>query len=353
MTDPASNGPAAGGPALGGPPSGEVKLRSANFRKAREKSWARLDEIVSRLDSRGFKSLTAQEAMELPLLYQSAVSSLALARHLFLDQSLVDYLENLATRGHLAVYGPRQSLWAVLGDLFNRDLPRATRALKIPLLIAFLAFLSGVASGFFQVLDQPLAFYDLIPEAIAGFRGPETSSQALKDVIFAPFSGFEKSFVDFAGYLFRHNSLVAFLAFALGFALGVPTIVILYDNGVAMGAFLAIHWEKGLTLDFLGWVAIHGTTELGAIILAGAAGLGVAERILFPGERTRRENLAQEGHVAVAAMVGAVFMLLVAGLIEGGLRQLIANTFLRLFVGIGTLSLWAYYFAFFGREEKE
>ncbi|MDR2142278.1 MAG: stage II sporulation protein M [Deltaproteobacteria bacterium] len=329
-----------------------LTLRSAVFRKSREKSWEKLDKLITQLDRRGLKALSAQEAMELPLLYQSAVSSLALARHISLDQSLRAYLESLVLRGYIAVYGPRQSFEEILGSFFARDFPRAVRRLKWPILIAALALISGLLTGFFQVLADPAAFHHLVSEDLAGGRGPNSSPQfLLEEVIFAPWPGFEKSFIVFASYLFEHNSFVTFLAFGLGFALGAPTVVILFQNGQILGAMLAIHWSKDIALEFIGWVAIHGVTELTAVVLAGAAGLGVAERIFFPGERSRLENLAREGPTAVAAMVGVIFMLLLAGLIEGGFRQLVGSTPLRLFFAGLSLFGWLYYFLFFGRED--
>ena len=41
----------------------------------------------------------------------------------------------------------------------------------------------------------------------------------------------------FAAQLFSHNSGIAIFAFALGFALGIPTAVLLIYNGVYLGSF--------------------------------------------------------------------------------------------------------------------
>ncbi|MDR1872923.1 MAG: stage II sporulation protein M [Deltaproteobacteria bacterium] len=331
----------------------ELKLKSAVFRQKREASWLRLDALITQLEKRSFKSLTASEALELPLLYQTAISSLALARRLFIDISLIDYLENLALRGHFAVYGPRKSFMEVLTDFFARDFPRAVRALKLPVLLAFLALFSGVAAGFLEVASDESAFYSLVPAELAGDRGPAAPVSRLRDeIIFAPWAGFEESFIHFASYLFERNSFVAFLAFGLGFALGVPTVFVLFNNGQILGAMTAVHWRKDIALDFIGWVSIHGVTELLAIILAGGAGLGVAIRILFPGRQSRLDSLAHSGPQVAAVMVGATFMLLVAGFIEGGLRQLVGFTFPRFFIAGLTLFAWAYYFLLFGKEDQ-
>jgi uncharacterized membrane protein SpoIIM required for sporulation len=327
-------------------------LRSALFRKNREKSWERLEILVSRLDQKGVGSLTPEEATELPLLYQSAVSSLALARNIVLDRNLTLYLENLVLRGYIAVYGPRKEFWEVIRNFFSRDFPRSVRYLKWHILIIMGFFAVGLASGFLEVTSNPESFHRFVPMSFTDLRGPtSTAEDLLEDEIFAPWPGFEKSFISFASYIFERNSQVAFLSFGFGFALGIPTVIIIFDNGQALGAMMAIHYQNGITVEFIGWLSIHGVTELLAIFIAGAAGLGVAQKFIFAGRKRRLPNLAREGHTSASAMVGVVFMLLVAGLIEGGFRQLLGSTFLRFFVASLSLFMWLYYFIFFGRED--
>ena len=85
-----------------------------------------------------------------------------------------------------------------------------------------------------------------------------------------------------------------------------------------------------LTVDFLGWLSIHGVTELGALVLFAAGGLVIAEKMLFPGRYSRIENLAMHGRLAAQMAVGAVLMLFVAAILEGGFRQLVAEHALAL-----------------------
>lgn len=49
-----------------------------------------------------------------------------------------------------------------------------------------------------------------------------------------------------------------------------------------MGSLHAVFWDKGLGYEFTGWLVIHGTTELFAIILAGAAGFVIGGAVAFP-----------------------------------------------------------------------
>ena len=141
------------------------------------------------------------------------------------------------------------------------------------------------------------------------------------------------------------------MAFGLGFIAGVPTLMLLVYQGLIFGAFLALHADRGLTVEFLGWVSIHGVTEFGAIVLCGAGGLIVAGSVLFPGTEARLDNLTRTGRAAARLAVGAVGLFFVAGLIEGGLRQLVASTGGRFAIAALTAALWLLYFLRAGRTD--
>jgi hypothetical protein len=134
------------------------------------------------------------------------------------------------------------------------------------------------------------------------------------------------------------------LAFALGFALGVPSIVLLLMNGAMLGAVLHVFISKGLGFEFGGWLLIHGVTELFAIVLAGAAGMRIGWAVAFPGDRSRLEAISETGRAAGAAMMGVVIMLLLAGLLEGFGRQLIVNDWARYAIAAATALIWGLYF---------
>ena len=81
----------------------KLTLRSAEFRKGRERAWRQLDDMVSRIETGGISSLSAEELQRLPLLYRAAMSSLSVARYIALDRNLLLYLENLTLRSYLVV----------------------------------------------------------------------------------------------------------------------------------------------------------------------------------------------------------------------------------------------------------
>jgi uncharacterized membrane protein SpoIIM required for sporulation len=329
---------------------GELVLKSSEFRKGREASWRDLEVLIDRVERRGAGALSLEELQRLPILYRAALSSLSVARSIALDRNLLLYLENLALRAFLCVYGPRLDVRAGIGAFFARDLPAAVRAARWHILIAALAVIVGVAAGFLLAVQDESWVSTLVPSGLAGGRGASSTRADLYDKeIFGPWPGFAASFGVFANVLFSHNTAVGLLAFGLGLAAGVPSVMLMVYQGLTLGAFLALHYNRDLTVDFLGWISIHGVTELTAIVLFAAAGLLIADKLLFPGRYSRIESLALHGRQAGHIAVGAVIMLFIAAFLEGGCRQLVASTPWRFLIGFATAVFWVAYFGFAGR----
>ena len=321
------------------------QLRSEAFRAEREGAWWRLETIVDTVETRSVKGLDTEDLLALPVLYRQALSSLSVARETSLDANLVAYLENLCQRAYLIIYGAREPLWRWLADFFRGGWSRAVRAVWLETLIAALLFLAGAVAGFLLVGADDSWFFAFVDPQLAGGRDPGASAESLRATLYDGGKG--NSLSVFATFLFTNNARVAILAFALGFALGLPTVLLIITNACMFGAFLALFAGQELGFELGGWLAIHGTTEIFAIILSGAAGLSCARAIVFPGERSRLDAAAQAGSRAALVMIGVVLMMLAAAFLEGFGRQLIVSDGLRYAVGAAMLLAWfAYFYAY-------
>ncbi len=333
------------------PTTQHLTLKSAQFRKAREENWRELESLVARAEKRGVTALDGDDLERLPSLYRATLSSLSVARSIALDRNLLVYLESLSLRAYLIVYGPRVRQGRAIVRYFTRDLPVAVRNARWHFLIALVALLCGIAAGFLLVKADEDWFGAFVPAALAGDRGPDSTATDLqRDELFAPWPGLVDAFGLMANFLFSHNTLVGILIFSLGIAAGVPSLLLLLYQGATLGAFIALHDNRGLLVEFLGWLSVHGVTELGAILLFGAAGLLLAEPVLFPARAPRLESLAAEGQTAAKIAIGAALMLFVAGILEGGFRQLVQPTEWRFAIGGTTAVLWLAYFTLAGRR---
>jgi uncharacterized membrane protein SpoIIM required for sporulation len=328
-----------------------ITLKSSEFRREREQSWKELERLIEAGERRGVRMLTPQELNRLPQLYRSALSSLSVARAIALDRHLLLYLESLALRAYLAIYSPKTTLLEA-GGQFLRAFPAAVRKARWHVLIIFVAFMVGVAAGFWLTVQDESWFSTLVPGDLSGSRGVASTRQSLLEKeIFAPWPGWAISLGVVANFLFSHNTVVGILAFCLGLLAGVPTILLIAYQGLILGAFVALHYNRDLTVDFLGWISIHGVTEITAILLCGAAGLVVAEKMLFPDRYSRVDSLAMHGRLAAEIAVGAVLMFFVAAILEGGFRELVASTPGRFAVAAATAVGWLAYLHLVRPEE--
>ncbi len=325
-------------------------LRSYEFRKEREQTWSELQALLDRIESDGVHSLAAPDLARLPILYRATLSSLSVARTISLDRNVLEYLESLSARAYFSVYGTSHHPRDAIARFFARDFPRAVRRARWPIALAALFMLLGIATGFAVTSENEERFYTFVSPDIAGDRGPSTSTEDLKAGLYEV-----RPVVDgltaFATFLFSHNARIGILAFALGFAAGLPVFFLMFINGLTLGAFSALYHARGLALDWWGWVLPHGITELLAVILCGGAGLVLGRSLVFPGRHARLQNLALEGREAGLIALGAVVLFFAASIVEGIFRQLVTQLPARYaLIGASTL-FWIAYLSRQGRGE--
>lgn len=330
----------------------ETKLKSYEFRREREKTWAEFDALLKRAEKGGIQSLAADELFRLPNLYRATVSSLSVARGITLDRNVLVYLEGLAARGYFFVYGARGSLAAGIVRFFGRQFPQAVREIRWHIVAATFTLGLGLAVGFFLTMHNMDWFYTFVGGGMSGGRTPVSSTEFLRKAMYDDGGGLLESLYLFATFLFTNNAQIGIMAFALGFALGVPVFLLMIYNGLTIGAFIALYASRGLSVEFIAWLCIHGTTEILAVLLCGGAGLALGGALAFPGRMSRMESLAQRGRKVGAIAIGGVAMFFVAAMLEGFGRQLVQSTELRYAIGGVALIFWLTYFTLGGRGAR-
>ncbi|MCZ7680180.1 MAG: hypothetical protein M5U28_16000 [Sandaracinaceae bacterium] len=158
--------------------------RSVEFRRQREKDWLELGDLVDRVLKGGLSTLDEDELERLPSLYRSAVASLAVARRTALDRALIAYLEALAARAYLAVYGTRKTRRGALLSSILEIFPRRVRALRWELCASFGITALGTIVSFVLVMADPAWYFAFVDPALAGGRDPSASTEDLRAVLY-------------------------------------------------------------------------------------------------------------------------------------------------------------------------
>jgi uncharacterized membrane protein SpoIIM required for sporulation len=233
------------------------------FISTRTPSWRALEQLVLDMERRP-GALALDDVRRFAKLYRAASSDLLLARTERVDASIEDYLNGLVARAYAIVYAtqPRaqRRIWRFLVDAF----PVLFRAeWKVIALSAVLLF-AGAAVGAVGIAVDPGSRAVLIPEQHQAFSPDE---RVMRDEGQVASAG-EASV--FSAFLFTHNIRVTFLVFALGITFGVGTALVLFYNGLPLGALAMQYHLAGEGLFFWAWILPHGIPELTQIFIAGA-----------------------------------------------------------------------------------
>ena len=268
------------------------------------------------------RALDDEDLLALPILYRGALSSLSVARETSLDLELITYLEGLCARAYFFVYGVRTSAGSRIGAFFARDWPRGDagpvardpglagdhdRSARSPAICSSPATPTGTTASSRRA-SPTAAISAPRTEFLRGtlYDNPGADGLSrLRDVPVHPQQPDRDHVLRFGLRLRRADRDAA-------------------DRRTARcsGAILALYVSRGLGLEMGGWLIIHGSTEMFAIILAGAAGFRIGWSVVFPGEETRLDAATRAGRTSALVMAGVVAMLACAGLLEGIGRQI-------------------------------
>jgi uncharacterized membrane protein SpoIIM required for sporulation len=294
------------------------------FLATNQASWDRLSTLTGRA-SRQVRRLSADELEEMVTLYERTATQLSYARTTYRDPALTATLSSLVARAGAVVYGSRPRTLRALGQFFVVTFPAAVwYCRRFVAVSAALLLVPAFAVGLW-VASSPRAVEATGPKAVREAYVNQDFEHYYRS---APAS-------EFASQVFTNNVQVSIYAFAAGIAFCLPTAFILIYNGANVGVAGGLFASVGQQAKFFGLILPHGLLELTAVIIAGAAGLRLGWTLIDPGDRTRRDALADEGRRALAIVAGLVVVFLAAGTIEGFVTGSSLPTWAR--VGIGVL----------------
>ena len=141
-----------------------------------------------------------------------------------------------------------------------------------------------------------------------------------------------------------NNIYVSFMAFTMGILIPIGTPYVLFRNGLMLGSFQYFFYEQGLFLDSFLTIWIHGTLEISAIVIAGAAGLVIANSIMFPGTFTRLDSFRQGAKKGLKIVIGLIPIFIVAGLLESFVTR---YTGLPVFVKASIILISAFFIIYY------
>jgi len=321
----------------------------SRFVETEKPYWNELEKVLAGLDTDYERPMTLPEVQRLHYLYERCSADLANLDTFSTEPQMRALLESLVSRAYGEIHETRPPLrlrWRSALYAFPRAFRRHLGAFRLALLITIL----GCAFGWFAVRQDPQSKAVLMP-----FRGLMTSPRdrvAMEEnTKLDRLSGVKATF---SGELMTHNIQVAVFAMASGITWGIGTLILLFYNGVILGAVGADYIGGGQSAFLFGWLLPHGSIEIPAILLGGQAGLILAGALIgwgSPLPRAARFRTVAGDLFAIVA--GAACLLVWAGMVEAFVSQYhqpVLPYTLKIAFGICELFALAAFLGWTGRE---
>lgn len=281
--------------------------------------WSALESLLDRLETEPEHKMNLSGVERFHYLYQRASSDLSKLRTFSAEPNTRRYLESLVGRAYAEIHETREKshrlapvkwLFTVLPQTFRRHV----RAFWL----AVAAMLLGCAVGGFILGIAPQSKYILLP--FSHLQGDPSERVAQEEQADNDRLGAAK--ITFSSYLMTHNTRVSIFTLALGVTWGIGTAIMLFYNGIILGAVSLDYIMAGEVRFLLGWLLPHGAIEIPAMLLAGQAGLVLARSIIgWRQTISLKMRLRQIGPDLFTLIMGVALMLVWAGIVEAFLSQ--------------------------------
>jgi uncharacterized membrane protein SpoIIM required for sporulation len=329
-----------------------VILNLERFQAQARPRWNNLESLLGVLESRPDRRLNPAEAQQLLELYAQAAPDLNRVTHGALAPELRQYLERLVARAYAELYyaPPKRSeiwqprRWFRILTAFPESFRRQSRYFAIAVLVTAL----GCALGGLAVRYDPASVDVLLPADYLRNPGERVHEEEQGR---GEHRNNAETEAAFSAELIRHNIQVALLAAALGVTFGIGTALLLFENGVLLGAVAVNYTRKGFGLFLSAWLLPHGVFEIPSILIAGQAGFYLARLLLHRRENRNVRESMREWLVLVA---GLAMMLVWAGIMEAFFSQHHAPVLpygFKVAVAIAELVLLAIYLLLIGKRD--
>jgi len=283
--------------------------------------WNELQALLDRMRLEPGWRMSIPEIERLHYLYERCSADLVRLDTFATEPQLRAYVESLVSRAYAEIHETRARAGKIRWGAFIAAFPRAFRRHLGAFRLAVALTLAGCAFGWFAIRADPDAKAVLMP-FVGLMQSPAKRVAQEESVESRKTDRLHGHKASFSAQLMTHNIQVTVMTLAAGVTWGVGTIVLLFYNGVILGAVAADYVGAGYGQFLAGWLLPHGAIEIPAILLGGQAGLVLAGALIGWGERTSRaERLRAVAHDLLAIASGAAVMLVWAGIVEAFVSQ--------------------------------
>ena len=289
------------------------------FIEAEQRYWHELDSILKKLEMQPDWKMDLSQLRRFHYLYERTSSDLAKISTFAAEKEIRSYLETLVARAYGEIHEAREKAHRFSPlHWFFKTFPQTFRKHSRAFVFSCLLTLTGIAFGSFATGFDRDAKEILMPFSHLQMHPSERVKQE-EEMKVDHLEGQKSSF---SSFLMTHNTKVSLLLLAMGMTFGVGVVIVLFYNGVILGAVCTDYILAGEGKFLAGWLLPHGAIEIPAILLAGQAGFLIAKTLIGSGARNTFRSRFREISPDLVTLAGGFFLLLVwAGIVEAFLSQ--------------------------------
>lgn len=282
-------------------------MKEVSFIRQNINKWKNLERVVD--------AASTQDPGRLADAYTEITTDLSFSRSHYPRSRITIYLNNLASALHNALYKNKKESSSRIVRFWKTEVPLVMYESRKELLYSFLVFLISAAIGCISTLND-----DMFPRLIMGNGYMDMTMRNIADGNPMGVYG-NTSPVPMFFMITINNIRVSFVVFILGLFTGFGTGFALFQNGIMIGAFQTFFFQQNLGMESMLAVWLHGTLEISAIVIAGAAGFALGNGWLFPKTYSRGYAFRQGAKRGLKIVIGTVPVFIIAGFIESFLTR--------------------------------
>ena len=306
-------------------------MKEVFFIRHNIEKWKSLEKLVD--------SISTHNPAELADAYTELSTDLSFSRSHYPKSRITIYLNNLASALHNQLYKNKKENHSRIITFWTKEIPEVMYYSRKELLYSFLVFSICILIGIISALND-----DSFVRLILGNGYVDMTLRNIENGTPMEVYNSSSQFKMFIGIAFN-NIFVSFRAFVAGILTGFGTGIVLFYNGIMVGAFQTFFFQHNAGFESMLAIWLHGTFEISAIIIAGAAGFAFGNGWLFPGTYSRGYAFKQGAKRGLKIIIGLMPVFLIASFIESYLtRHTEYPTFIRLSIIILSFICVIYYY---------
>lgn len=307
-------------------------MREVAFIKQNKQKWLNFEKAIFG------KQLKNPD--ELASLYIQLVNDLSYAQTYYPKSKTILYLNNLTARAFQKIYKTKREDTNRFVRFWKTEVPLIVYEYRRYIFYAFVIAFSFIAIGALSA-----AYDDTFVRLILG---DAYVNETLVNIESGDPVAIYKSGSNWGSFIgiTLNNLYVGIQAFLYGVIIGLGTVYVMLLNFIMVGSFQYFFYQEGVLWESVRGIWIHGSMEIFAIVIEGAAGLILGASILFPKTYSRIISFKMGVKNGVKILISTFPFTIAAGFLEGYVTRY-SNTmpnWLSVGIIVSTLSLISFYY---------